>query len=144
MLIFSKTLLALGAVNTLRLVQSPVAEINTGQNPDTAPQASNYPAIEPLVTYMYTKGKSQNVASDCIHNLPSWVGCWACPRGPTTQLLGQYSVDGGEFESNANLRVVKSIFSEKYPIACPSKGVLPRQERPMQPSPRSLEAEPWR
>ena len=95
---FSKALLAQGGLNTLRLVHSPVAEINTGQIPDTVPEALNHSIIEPLVTYMYTKGKRQIVASDCTHDLPSWVVCWACPRGPTAQLLGQYSVDGGKFE----------------------------------------------
>ena len=98
---FSTNLLARGGLNTLRLVQSPIAEINTGRTPDTVPQALNHPIIEPLVTPMYTKGKSQIVASECTHDLPSWVICWACPRGPTAQLLGQYSVLGGEAEGSA-------------------------------------------
>ena len=97
---FSKTLLALGRLDALRLVHSPVAEINTGRIPDTVPKALNHSIIEPLVTYMYTKGKRQIVASDCTHDLPSWVVCWACPRGPTAQLLGQYSVDGGRFKGD--------------------------------------------
>lgn len=140
---FSKILLAPGILNTLRLVRSPVAEVNQGRNPDTAPQALKYPNIGPLATYMYTKGQSRNVTSDCTRNLPSWVVCWACPRCPTTQLLGQYSVDGGE-KAMQNLRVVTPISSEKYPTAGPSNGVPPRQERPMQPSLCSLWAEPWR
>ena len=98
---FSKALLAQGGLNMLRLVHSPVAEINAGRIPDTVPKALNHSIIEPLVTYMYTKGKRQIVASDCTHNLPSWVVCWACPRGPTAQLLGQYSVDGGIFKGGA-------------------------------------------
>ena len=97
----SKNLLARGGLDTLRLVHSPVAEINTGRAPDTVPRALNHPIIEPIITYMYTKGKSQIVASDCTHDLPSWVICWACPRGPTAQLLGRYYIAGGEPKSNA-------------------------------------------
>ncbi|KAL9071449.1 MAG: hypothetical protein Q9161_004166 [Pseudevernia consocians] len=94
---FSKDLLARGGLDTLRFVQSPIAEINRGWTSNTVGQALN---LEPLVTKC-TKGKSQIVASHCTHNLPSWVICWVCPRGRTAQLHGQYSVDGGELESNA-------------------------------------------
>ena len=93
---FSKNLLARGGLDMLRSVQSPIAEINRGWTSNTVAQALN---LEPVVT-KYTKGKSQIVASQCTHKLPSWVICWVCPRGRTAQLLGQYSVDGGELESN--------------------------------------------
>ena len=97
---FSKQLLVRGGLNSLRFVQSPVAEIRSGQTSNTVPSTLNHPIIEPLVTYIYTKETRQIIASDCTHNLPSWIICWACPRGPTAQLLGQYSVDGGRSESN--------------------------------------------
>ena len=100
---FSKNFLTLGGLDTLRLVQSPVAKINIGRTLDTVPRALNYPIIEPIVRYLYTKGKSQIVAPACTHSLPSWVICWACPRGPTAQLLGQYDVTGGEPKSNTVL-----------------------------------------
>lgn len=97
---FSKNLLARGDLDTLRLVYSSVAEINRGRTPDTVPHALTHPIIEPIATYMYTKGKSRIVASDCTHDLSSWVVCWACPRGPTAQLLGRYHVAAGEPKSN--------------------------------------------
>lgn len=98
---FSTNLLARGCLDTLRLVHSPIVEINRGRTSDTVPQALNHPIIEPIVTYMYTRGKSQIVAPSCTHDLPSWVVCWACPRGPTAQLLGQYYVAEGEPKSSA-------------------------------------------
>ena len=97
---FTKTLIARGVLNILRLAQSPIAEIDSRPPPNTIPPALDYPILEPLVTYVYTKGKRQTVALDCIHNLPSWTVCWACPRGPIAQLLGNYCVDGGECESS--------------------------------------------
>ena len=59
------------------------------------PPARNRPLITPLLNIRSSKGTRKTTVPSCSHTLRSWAICWACPRSPTAQLLGQYSANAG-------------------------------------------------
>lgn len=72
-------------LDILRLVHSPVDKI----------MLSSMIANNPRWIRKMIGGRFVEVATPCIHNLPSWVVCWSCTTAPVIFLPGTYYADRG-------------------------------------------------
>ena len=81
---FSKALLENGHLNALRLVHSPIGEINDAEKHLRRFTPSQW-------QHLLLPPGSGEILPRCSHGLPSWVICWTCPRGPTANRLGHGS-----------------------------------------------------
>ncbi|TGO55703.1 hypothetical protein BCON_0088g00340 [Botryotinia convoluta] len=72
-------------LDILRLVHSPVDKI----------MLSSILASNPRWMRKMIGGRFVEVATPCIHNLPSWVVCWSCTAAPVMFLPGIYKADRG-------------------------------------------------
>ncbi|KAF7887914.1 uncharacterized protein EAF01_011068 [Botrytis porri] len=72
-------------LDILRLVHSPVDKI----------MLSSITANNPRWMRKMIGGRFMEVATPCIHKLPSWVVCWSCSAAPVMFLPGTHKADRG-------------------------------------------------
>lgn len=82
---FSKNLYSEGNMSAIRLVPSPIGNITGSRVGKILPEKMRSRYLAPLTGLVHP---------GCPHRMPTWAICWACPKAPTCDLVGNHSASG--------------------------------------------------